>query len=228
MNLPPSSPFPLCAKQVEPRRPRAWRLILDGPLPGAENMAKDLRLLSEQDRPGAEPTLRFFRWAQPTVSHGRLQDRAAAEALARAGGATEVVVRPTGGGRVFHRSGVSFSLVWRRDNGLLTGGVKDVYCAWHGAVAGFFREEGLEAILHKGAGGGAPGDCFEEPVEADVMWRGRKVIGGALRVTRAAWLYQGDVRTDLLGLTPDSFQEKLVDYLERTFFMIPARRSSVA
>ena len=45
------------------------RRLDDPPLPGAENMARDEALLATR----CIPTLRFYRWEQPTVSLGYFQ-----------------------------------------------------------------------------------------------------------------------------------------------------------
>jgi lipoate-protein ligase A len=58
--------------------------------------------------------------------------------------------------------------------------------------------------------------CFQEPVCNDVMMAGRKVIGGALRLTREAVLYQGSIQLDGTAGS-EKLKEAVVNALEMSF-----------
>src|SRR5439155_1505059 len=78
------------------------RLLIDEPLDGAANMARDEAILIAQAAGAAPPTLRLYRWRPACLSLGRFQrsdqiDRAACE---RSG--VEVVRRPSGGRAILH------------------------------------------------------------------------------------------------------------------------------
>src|SRR5688500_5439117 len=111
--------------------PAAWRLRVDQPLSGHDNMRIDADLLEAQKEPGALPVLRLFRWAHPTLSYGRLQNGHEACNMAQMLGASEAVRRPTGGGMVRHDKDLSLSLAWRRDHPSFPRCLKDVYRAVH-------------------------------------------------------------------------------------------------
>lgn len=182
-----------CEKEI--RGPAPWRCAVDGARAGEENMRRDADALEAMRAEGELPRLRVFRWAEPTVSHGRLQDPAGAAALARSLGVRSVVRRPTGGGTVHHTSDVSFSLAWRRDHPAFPPCVRHVYAAIHAVLLRALRETGLAATLQPaGAPAAAPGLCYEAPVADDVMWEGVKIVGGALRVTPWGCLYQGNLK----------------------------------
>lgn len=189
-----------CEKEI--RGPAPWRCSVDGARPGEENMRRDAEALDAMRAEAELPRLRVYRWAEPTVSHGRLQDPAGAAALARSLGVRSVVRRPTGGGTVHHTTDVSFSLAWRRDHPAFPPCVRHVYAAVHAVLQRALREAGVSATLHPGGGPASPpGLCYAEPVADDVMLGETKIIGGALRVTPWGRLYQGNLKlqTDVLS-----------------------------
>lgn len=212
-----------CAAETPPSAPVAWRLLVDGALSGRENMDADARSLEAQKSPDALPTLRFFLWARPTVSYGRLQDPAWAKSLASPG--VETVRRPTGGGAVRHDKDLSFSLAWRRDHPALPKCLKDVYRTIHRTVAGALAKRGVITSFYVKAstGASAPGVCFVEPAEDDLMWNGRKILGGALRVTGWGRLYQGNLLTAPAGLDVSETVRDIAAAFEEAFRSKPAR-----
>jgi lipoate-protein ligase A len=210
----PSSKTIACATGFEGRT--LARLIVDGPLPGRVNMDKD-RALLEAVATATLPVVRLFRWSEPTVSHGRTQKEADARAFAETVGVRAVVQRPTGGGMVWHDQDLSFSIAWQRNAPGFPTCIKNVYRALHEALAGALRELGHDVTLYQPVPQKVPGQCFVEPVEADVMWRGRKVVGGALRVAAGARLYQGTLQTAALGLDAPQAQRAVRAALDRLF-----------
>lgn len=200
-------------------RPMPWRLRLDPARSGADNMRLDEELLEGQKNPGAMPVLRIFRWKHPTLSYGRLQDPAWAAERAKVLGAKEIVRRPTGGGTVLHDRDVSLSLVWRRDHAGFPKCLKNIYRAVHEAAQAALKQAGVETTLYVPASkrSGGQGFCFVEPAEDDVMRGDRKVVGGALKVTGWARLYQGNV-TVADGLDMDFLAKLLPRTFEQIFF----------
>lgn len=87
-----------------------WSLLLDPPLPGAVNMARDQALLDLADSTGAA-WLRLYRWAPFCLSFGRHEparrryDRARIESLG-----LDCVRRPTGGRAVWHARELTYSV----------------------------------------------------------------------------------------------------------------------
>lgn len=203
-----------CATGFETHAPA--RLLVDGPLPGTVNMDKDRALLEAAATAGV-PVVRLFRWSEPTVSYGRTQKEADARAFAHSVGVRAVVQRPTGGGMVWHDRDLSLSIAWRRDDPAFPKCIKNVYRALHEALAGALRGLGYDVSLYQPVPQKVPGQCFVEPVEADVMWQGRKVVGGALRVAAGARLYQGTLQTTALGLDADRARDAVVNALKGVF-----------
>lgn len=183
--------------EVEVGTPSPWNLALDGVLDGLENMRRDQEALDAQRDSAAVPCVRIYRWAQPTVSFGRLQSESVARSLGahRAGG-LNLVQRPTGGGVVFHETDISFSVAWRRDHPGLPPCIKNVYRLFHGSFANELRQVGINAGLHASPDPrpASPGACYSDYAADDVIVDGAKWIGGALRVTSWGRLYQGNLK----------------------------------
>ncbi len=200
--------------------PTHWGLIVDGPLAGDENMGRDREALESQREQGSLPTVRLYQWAEPTLSYGRLQSQETAEAMATALGATAVVQRPTGGGMVFHDSDISFSVVWRRDHPGLPPCIKNVYRLFHEAIADEFREQGMDVLLHQAEGEKRtpPGACYQEFSQDDILWKGQKLVGGALRVTSWGRLYQGNFKA-LPILPPKDWGRFLINAFQTRVFL---------
>ncbi|HRY28440.1 MAG TPA: hypothetical protein P5079_00220 [Elusimicrobiota bacterium] len=188
-----------------------WRLLHDGALSGEENMRRDRELLENQRRPDARPTLRFFRWSSPTLTYGKLQGEGPARQAAQAFGAAHVVRRPTGGGMVLHDKNLSLSLTWPRRSRAFPASSRSLYRTVHQILKTALRECGTETsfFVPETSRKAGPGLCFSEPVTDDLMWRGKKVAGGALRATRWGFLYEGDVRTELVDIAPEMLIEKI-------------------
>jgi lipoate-protein ligase A len=203
-----------------PRGPVAWRLVMDEARPGYENMEIDEAALAAQKDPSALPVLRLFRWNARTLSFGRLQDQHEAANQTMILGARSMVRRPTGGGTVIHDGDVSFSLAWRRDHPAFPHCLKNIYRGIHETARRALARLEVAATLHAGAAPAAP-MCFEAPAEADVMVGGKKVLGGALRVTAWGRLYQGDLKLKAAGVQELSALGALRGAFEREFFQGP-------
>jgi lipoate-protein ligase A len=214
-----SDPISPCAGFLV--QPSPWRLTVEGALSGEENMRRDWEAFESQHEPHSVPAVRLYRWGEPTVSYGRLQSREAAEALAVGAGA-RVVQRPTGGGMVLHESDLSFSIVWRRDHPALPPCIKNVYRLFHEAIAKEFRSSGMEVSLHQTQGPRRtlPGSCYQEFSQDDIIWKGQKWVGGALRVTSWGRLYQGNVKTFLVR-APTDWNLFLANAFQRGVFLSP-------
>jgi len=151
----------------------------DGPM----QMALDEVLLSSV----RTPTLRLYRWSGPCVTFGYFQPHSLVEELHPGVPATR---RWTGGGVVVHGEDLTFSLMIPAGD----------------AVSGmaptrFYRE--LHGTVSTRLGGELAGDgeisegpsCFSAPSRDDLMVGGHKVLGGAIRRSGGALLYQGSLMT---------------------------------
>ncbi len=161
-------------------------VIFDSAHDGATNMSIDERLLHTVTR----PTLRFYSWAQPTVSIGYF---ARIEDAGRLAKGLPVVRRCTGGGLVFHGTGedLTYSLSMPRSWLLLSS--KAIYRSVHEGLIAAFHEIGLQGCHLYGAATSPGSVCFQNPVRDDVVHEGRKIAGAAQRRTRLGILHQGSI-----------------------------------
>ncbi len=153
-----------------------WRVLVDGALPGAANMARDHALAAEL-RPGTA-TVRFYRWEPATLSLGRNEPFSAGyRGFLRSRPEVGVVRRPTGGRAVLHDRELTYSVVLPAR---AFGGPRKVYRRVNEGLVDGLRRLGVDA---SGASGRAlppdAGPCFLEPADGEVTIRGRKVVGSA-------------------------------------------------
>ncbi len=183
------------------------RLLIDPPLDGPTNMARDEALLTLVGRGEAPPTLRLYQWAPPTVSLGYFQSYAEFLAQPPAVRAMPVVRRLTGGGAIIHRDELTYSLTLPIDHPLVAGNPTRLYDVLHAAA--------IEALAGLGIAAGRAGCndppnaqrgpflCFERRHCADVVVGPHKVLGSAQRRTATAILQHGSLQLAEIGRTND-------------------------
>jgi lipoate-protein ligase A len=158
-------------------------ILPSGECDGPMQMALDEVLLRSVTR----PTLRIYRWAAPCVTFGYFQYHALVAELYPG---LPAIRRWTGGGIVVHGKDLTFSLMIPAGDPLSDTAPTRFYRNLHGAVA--IALGGLLA----GDGEIAEGpSCFASPSRDDLMVGGRKVLGGAIRRSGGALLYQGSLLT---------------------------------
>ncbi len=132
-----------------------------------------------------QPTLRFFQWDKPTTSYGHTMS------------VENGIKRPSGGGIVHHKiTDLSLSLVWPRGHNILPEKPRDCYEEIHKRLKSALEkwDPSLRLDLFVSCGPQArSGECFQEPVCNDLRAAGQKRVGGALRITKTAILYQGNI-----------------------------------
>src|SRR5947199_7078313 len=88
----------------------------------AMNMAIDESILAHHLKGEVPPTLRVFRWSQPSISLGRFQsierEIVSEQCLERG---VALVRRPTGGRAVYHRDEFTYSIVMSKRFGVQSG-----------------------------------------------------------------------------------------------------------
>jgi lipoate-protein ligase A len=183
-----------------------WAFVDSGPQSAEKNMADDRAALEAlTNGPEGAPRLRFFEWTDPVVTFGYLLDENLVRQWAQPFEPVDVVKRPTGGGAVYHTpTDLSLSLLWPRHAGVLPDRPQACYAAIHEAfrhgVAAYLGQAAptlftpAASVDDKPAAAERFSACFQKPVCDDVMLDDKKVIGGALRLTRKAILYQGAVQ----------------------------------
>jgi lipoyl(octanoyl) transferase len=204
----PSSPAPRLPS------PAPFRLLLDPPAAGAWNMAVDETLLESAANEGT-CTLRFYQWAEPTLSLGYFQ-RAADRRLHVASINCAMVRRQSGGGAILHHLELTYSLAVPERHPLAKNRL-DTYRVVHEALIQTLAQWGIEAKLFQPTGataglsssadgtagqanrGTQPFLCFERRAPGDVVLGATKIAGSAQRRWRGAVLQHGSV---LLARSP--------------------------
>ncbi len=167
-------------------------IIETPPLDVYEQMAADEALCETLPAPYV---LRFYNWKAPGITFGYSQRRkAVAEAVTAAGcGITDVVRRPTGGGIVFHQADLTFSFIFHSPGVYFEPG--KTYDRLHRAINAEYARLGVSFdLLNEKTKDYAVNDpvmnCFAKPVNMDILYNGKKVLGGALRKLGDYMLYQ--------------------------------------
>ena len=176
------------------------------PHPAAINMAIDEALLETV----VVPTIRFYRWQSPALSFGYFGkfSNVAIYAPER-----DLIRRWTGGGIVFHKDDLTYSIVIPANDPVFEESSMVLYERIHRALCGALAGIGQNAEVVgsaccadsrklSGQRGIPTCNCFANPVRADVMLDDRKIAGAAQRRTRRGLLQQGsiqgiDIKTDL-------------------------------
>lgn len=167
-------------------------LIEDGPLSGHVNMDKDRQLFA-RFQPGDAPLVRFYQWAEPTVSLGRFQkkDRALHTRIAELG--LPLVYRPTGGQAILHKGDLCISVIAAPP----TPHILNTHQALAQGYLKAFHELGLSAELGREiTGTSASGHCFEKVAPVDLHLAGKKLLGCAMMRSRHAFLQQSVLYLD--------------------------------
>lgn len=176
-----------------------WRLLIDGALSGADNMARDIAIMEAVAAGDAPPTLRLYSWSPPCLTLGRhqLSDAADLEFCRREG--IDVVRRPTGGRAVLHHLERTYAVVAPLGKAPLPRHLQDAYRRVCGALVRACRSLGVAAELTDGEVNLAlPGPrtampCFEAPAGGEVVVGGRKLIGSASRAQHGVLLQHGAI-----------------------------------
>ena len=124
-----------------------WRLINDGDLAGARNMARDVAILESVAATEAPPTLRLYGWDPPCLTLGRHQGVDAADLEFCRTEGIDVVRRPTGGRALLHHLELTYSVVAPLGAGPMPRGLQDAYRSICSALVRAMRGLGVDADL---------------------------------------------------------------------------------
>jgi lipoate-protein ligase A len=159
-----------------------WRLIIDPPQRGSDNMARDYAILKHVAR-GGMPTVRMYRWAPAAVTIGYFQvrdDETDYDACSR--DRIPVIRRITGGGAVFHDAEVTYSVAVPLGDPRLAGTVIDTYR--------YILRPVMDAL------GKYSIDAEYRPVN-DIITAGKKISGSAQTRREGGLLQHGTVLLSL-------------------------------
>ena len=176
-------------------------IVEDAPQRGTWNMAVDEALLEAAAKEG-QCTLRWYRWAEPTVSLGYFQspeNHAEQPELAE----LPFVKRLSGGGAILHHHELTYSAAISAAHPLArTPG--DLYGAIHRRIADVLSKRGIPARL-RGEEGNITDQsflCFCRGDANDLVVGGHKIVGSAQRRRRGAVLQHGSLILKSSPLTP--------------------------
>ena len=174
------------------------RLLNMGKNSAAMNMAIDEAILAVQ-KEQANPTLRFYGWAQPAFSFGYFQDIASEVDIDECHAAgIELVKRMTGGGTVVHGWELTYTLVLPRGAGEI--GVSEAYQRIGQSLVKAFQKLGVPAQCYAADADTSQSTqniCLTNPAEYDVMCKDKKLAGVSVRRNRDGILFQGYISLDM-------------------------------
>ena len=167
----------------------------DAPGDGPANMRRDQALL-EEAAAGAPPALRLYRWSRPTLTLGHGQATGdATDPVALAAFGVPWVRRPTGGRALLHLPDeltYAFAAPRGRVRGVRAAYFRVMGSIW-GALSRFVR-------LDPPPTGTLPPDtasprlpCHAVATGHEITARGRKLVAGAQRWRRGAFLQHGSI-----------------------------------
>ena len=143
----------------------------------------------------ARHLLRFYNWKGPGITFGYSQRVASVRQAVDAAGCkiAHIVRRPTGGGIVFHETDLTFSFIFHSPGVYFEPG--KTYDRLHQAINAEYARQGVAFDLLKEktkdyAVNDPVMNCFAKPVNMDILYNGKKVLGGALRKFGDYMLYQ--------------------------------------
>src|SRR5437764_15082535 len=177
--------------------PEQYRFLNTEPLDAAMNMAIDESVQMHYLQNAAPPTLRVFRWEQPSISLGRFQsiereiesDRCQQLCVA-------LVRRPTGGRAVYHRDEFTYSIVIGKRHGVPVGVVAAYAYLAQGLIAAL-QSLGVPTVLSDERVSKHPSAaCFASSTQADLTSGGFKLVGSAQVWKDDALLQQGSLPLD--------------------------------
>jgi lipoate-protein ligase A len=169
---------------------------IDEPRSGAWNMAVDEAILQGVNAGESPATLRFYKWAEPTISLGYFQKYEEFQGQDEVIRRMPMVRRQTGGGAILHDDELTYSLVVPLDGRGVTE-IEGLYRLVHDAfVAVLAREQvrveyrGGEDKVNSQRG---PFFCFSRKHWLDLVVGEDKLLGSAQRRIKNAVLQHGSL-----------------------------------
>ena len=217
--------------------PPAWRLLRDGDLPGAHNMARDVALLESVSEGRGAPALRLYGWSPSCLSLGRHQGTDAADLNFCAEHGIDVIRRPTGGRALLHHLELTYTLVAPLGQAPIPRHLQEAYRLICEPLVHASRSLGVDAELTSGEvnlqlpSPASTVPCFQAPAGGEVVVAGRKLIGSAMRSHGGAILQHGAILLDWdselqagsMGLEDDRFLRPSITTFTEQLGSAPAR-----
>ncbi len=176
---------------------QSYRFLNTGIQSAAMNMAIDEAVLIYHLKGEVPPTLRVFRWSQPSISLGRFQsiEREILSDVCQQRGIA-LVRRPTGGRAVYHHDEFTYSIVISKGYGVPSGVIPAYAYLAQGLLAAL-QTLGVQAELSDERVSKHPSAaCFASSTQADLTSGGFKLVGSAQVWRDDALLQQGSLPLD--------------------------------
>ena len=177
--------------------PAHYRFLNTNVHDAALNMAIDESIMTHHLQGKVPPTLRVFRWSQPSISLGRFQSierEIVSERCQELGVA--LVRRPTGGRAVYHHDEFTYSIMVSKHFGVPSGIVASYAFLAQGLLSAL-AFLGIQAELSDGRVSKNPSAaCFASSTQADLTSDGFKLIGSAQVWKEDTLLQQGSLPLD--------------------------------
>lgn len=162
------------------------------------NMALDAAILDAVSA-GAQPTVRVYRWAKPTITVGRLQDFNDVRRIFPHG---LLVRRPTGGKAVVHGEDLTITVVAQEQEILKNAtrrGVLASYGVIVGAITDALRRHDVLCETGSATNRHATPDCFANTAQCDLREEltGKKLLGSAQLRRKGIILQQMSLRSSV-------------------------------
>lgn len=165
---------------------------------GQENMDIDSMLLEQAIKNKANPILRLYGWAKPSLSIGRNQSVAGINKEFCKKNHVEIVRRPTGGRAVLHDNELTYSFVCSSD--FLENGdsVISSYKEISGALVLGFNKLGIDLEFPENKKTCTKNNyCMALSTGADLSYKGKKLIGSAQCRKQGYILQHGSIILDI-------------------------------
>jgi len=174
-----------------------YRFINTDILDAALNMAIDEAILIHHLNGEVPPTLRVFRWSQPSISLGRFQsvEREIELDLCQQRD-VPLVRRPTGGRAVYHRDEFTYSIVISKRYGVPSGIIAAYAYLAQGLMAALRLLRVQAEISDERVNKHPSAACFASSTQADLTSGGFKLVGSAQVWKEDTLLQQGSLPLD--------------------------------
>lgn len=179
-----------------------WRLLIDPPQNGLENMATDEAILESCNQRLSQPTLRLYEWSEPTLSIGCFQKADNAIKYCLEAG-IPYVRRITGGRAVLHSDEITYSIICGSGEPLFEEGVSGAYRIISRCLLTALREVEINADMHTSRAieyGFEKTSCFHSPSRYEIIVDNKKLVGSAQRRFKRAFIQHGSI---LFGVDRD-------------------------
>lgn len=172
-----------------------WRLIIDQPKSGMENMAIDEAILISCNAGFSQSTIRLYDWIIPTLSIGCFQKTPnLIESCLKED--IPFVRRITGGRAVLHADEITYSIICNDREELFREGISGAYRMISECLLEALRDIEIDAVMHTSCSKeytSLRSSCFHSPSKYEITIDGKKLIGSAQRRLKTAFLQHGSI-----------------------------------